>query len=53
MQRDTGYNLKDLKPAYEDIKQFILEVNPKFLQTLQYKFKKDEFNQVANIKFGF
>lgn len=38
MERWTGYKEKDLKVAIEDLKQFVLEVNPKFLSTLKYKF---------------
>jgi hypothetical protein len=38
MEKWTGYKEKDLKTALEDLKQFALEVNPKFLSTLKYKF---------------
>lgn len=38
MERWTGYKEKDLKTAIEDLKQFAMEVNPKFLSTLKYKF---------------
>jgi len=38
MEKWTGYKEKDLKIVIEDLKQFALEVNPKFLQTLKYKF---------------
>lgn len=38
MERWTGYKEKDLKVVIEDLKQFALEVNPKFLSTLKYKF---------------
>ena len=38
MEKWTGYKEKDLKTVIEDLKQFALEVNPKFLSTLKYKF---------------
>jgi predicted ATP-dependent Lon-type protease len=53
MEKWTGYKEKDLKVAIEDLKQFILEVNPKFLSTLKYKFQKDEYLNVANLPFSF
>ena len=40
MERWSGYKAEDLKEAIEDVKQFALEVNPKFLSTLKYKFQK-------------
>ena len=40
MERWSGYKADDLKEAIEDVKQFALEVNPKFLSTLKYKFQK-------------
>lgn len=42
-----------LTPIVEDLKGFILEVNPKFLTTLKYKFSKKEYEEVANITFKF
>lgn len=38
MEKWTNIKEKDLKDAIEDLKQFALEVNPKFLSTLKYKF---------------
>lgn len=38
MEKWTQYKEKDLKTVIEDLKQFALEVNPKFLSTLKYKF---------------
>lgn len=37
----------------EDVKSFVLEVNPKFLTTLKYKFSKTEYMDVASIAFKF
>ena len=53
MERWTGYKEKDLKEAIEDVKQFAMEVNPKFLSTLKYKFQKTEYMSVAQIPFNF
>ena len=53
MERWTGYKEKDLKEALEDVKQFAMEVNPKFLSTLKYKFQKPEYMSVASIPFNF
>lgn len=53
MEKCTGYKEEDLKVAIEDVKQFVYEVNPKFLQTLKYKFSKQEYFEVANIPFKF
>ena len=38
MEKCTGIKADDIKEAIEDLKQFALEVNPKFLSTLKYKF---------------
>ena len=53
MEKWTGYKEKDLKAQIEDLKQFAMEVNPKFLSTLKYKFGKDEYLKVASIPFEF
>ena len=38
MEKCTKIKNDDFKEAVEDLKQFALEVNPKFLSTLKYKF---------------
>ena len=43
METATGYSAAHLAPIVEDIKGFVLEVNPKFLTTLKYKFSKQEY----------
>jgi len=53
MEKWTGYKEKDLKDAIEDVNQFAMEVNPKFLSTLKYKFQKPEYMGVASIAFNF
>lgn len=40
MERASDYTEEYLQPIAEDIKGFVLEVNPKFLTTLKYKFSK-------------
>lgn len=51
MSRWSSYSETELKDVIEDLKQFAIEVNPKFLPTLKYKFSKQEFLNVANIPF--
>ena len=53
MEKSTGMKEEELKTVIEDVKSFAYEVNPKFLQTLKYKFSKPEFHEVANIPFKF
>ena len=53
MERASDYSEEYLQPIAEDIKGFVLEVNPKFLTTLKYKFSKQEYKEVANIAFKF
>ena len=40
MEKVTGIEEKHLAPIVEDVRSFALEVNPKFLTTLKYKFSK-------------
>lgn len=53
MEKATDYSEQHLNPVVEDVKSFILEVNPKFLTTLKYKFSKVEYKEVANLPFKF
>ena len=43
MEKFTGYKDSDLKEAVEEIKSFAMEINPKFISTLKYKFSKPEY----------
>ena len=43
----TGIAWETLKTIVEDVKSFVVEVNPKFLTTLKYKFSKPEYMEVA------
>lgn len=49
----TGYTEQDLKEVVEEVKSFALEINPKFISTLRYKFSKTEYMKVANYQFTF
>lgn len=49
----TGYSESDLQEAIAEVKQFAVEINPKFIQTLRYKFSKPEYNSVAKLQFKF
>lgn len=47
MEKSTGITSAELQPIVEDVRSFIIEVNPKFLTTLKYKFSKVEYMEVA------
>jgi hypothetical protein len=51
MEKWTKYKLTDLKTPIDDLKQFALEVNPKFISTLKNKFSKPEYLNVSSIPF--
>ena len=53
MEEATGYTEEHLANVVEEVKSFALEVNPKFLTTLKYKFNKKEYMEVAQITFRF
>ena len=53
MESASGYTDEHLQPIVEEVKGFALEVNPKFLTTLKYKFSKQEYMEVASINFKF
>ena len=53
MEQTSGYTNEQLTPIVEEVKGFALEVNPKFLTTLKYKFSKQEYKEVASIAFKF
>ena len=54
-EMEKATNLKEdyMAKVVEDVKSFALEVNPKFLTTLKYKFSKQEYNDVASLPFKF
>ena len=53
MESFTGYKKADLKKVIEEVRSFALEINPKFISTLRYKFSKTEYMKVANHTFSF
>lgn len=53
MERATGMMDADLQVVVEDVRSFVMEVNPKFLTTLKYKFSKAEYQEVASLAFKF
>lgn len=53
MENATQLAEEHMSKVAEDVKSFVLEVNPKFLTTLKYKFTKPEYLEVANIAFKF
>ena len=48
MVKLSGYTEDDLKDVIEEVKSFALEINPKFISTLRYKFSKAEYMKVAH-----
>jgi len=40
MEKATEYKDEAMQKIVDDVKSFVLEVNPKFLTTLKYKFSK-------------
>lgn len=44
---------ENLQAVVEDVRGFVMEVNPKFLTTLKYKFSKVEYMEVATLPFKF
>ncbi len=53
METASGYSEQHLAPVIREVKSFCLEINPKFLTTLKYKFSKTDYEQVANIPLKF
>ena len=53
MEKASGITEAELKPIVEDLKSFVIEVNPKFLSTLKYKFSKVEYHEVAQLELKF
>ena len=53
MEQFSGYTESELKEATDEIKSFAMEINPKFISTLKYKFSKPEYLQVAKHQFKF
>lgn len=53
LEAASGMKEESLTPVVDDVRSFALEVNPKFLTTLKYKFSKTDYSEVANVPFKF
>ena len=53
MEKITGYSEKDLYEVVKEVRSFCVEINPKFISTLKYKFSKPEYCEVAKHQFKF
>ena len=53
MERHTGYTESQLSEVVKEVRSFCVEINPKFISTLKYKFSKPEYKEVAKHKFLF
>ena len=49
MKKFSGYTETDLKEVVDEVKSFALEINPKFISTLKYKFSKPDYLEVAKL----
>jgi len=49
----TGIEEEHLQKVVAEVKSFVVEVNPKFLTTLKYKFSKAEYMEVSSLPFKF
>jgi hypothetical protein len=47
MEKFTGYNESQLQEVVKEVRSFCVEINPKFISTLKYKFSKPEYKEVA------
>lgn len=53
MKKFSGYTETELQEVVDEVKSFALEINPKFISTLKYKFSKSEYLEVAKLTFQF
>jgi G2/mitotic-specific cyclin-B, other len=53
LERFTDYSAESLSDAVAEVRSFCVEINPKFISTLRYKFSKPEYCKVANHPFKF
>lgn len=49
----TTIEEEPLLKVVAEVKSFVVEVNPKFLTTLKYKFSKAEYMEVSSLPFKF
>ena len=53
MERHSDIQEKQMLRVADEVKSFVVEINPKFLTTLKYKFGKKEYLEVASVPFKF
>ena len=53
MEQFSGYTEESLSEVIKEVKSFCMEINPKFISTLKYKFNKAEYGEVAKHQFKF
>ena len=53
MEKLSGYTEAQLQDVVKEVRSFCLEINPKFISTLKYKFSKPEYGEVARYQFKF
>ena len=53
MEKFTGYSEAQLTEVTKEVRSFCVEINPKFISTLKYKFSKPEYKEVAKLQFKF
>jgi len=53
MELFSGYSEESLSDVIKEVKSFCMEINPKFISTLKYKFNKAEYGEVAKHQFKF
>ena len=53
MEKYSGYTEAQLSEVVKEVRSFCVEINPKFISTLKYKFSKPEYKEVAKHKFLF
>ena len=53
MEVFSGYTESQLAEVVKEVRAFCIEINPKFISTLKYKFSKAEYKEVAKLQFKF
>ena len=53
MEKFSGYTESQLAEVVKEVRSFCVEINPKFISTLKYKFSKPEYKEVAKQTFKF
>lgn len=53
MEKFSGYTESQLQEVVKEVRAFCVEINPKFISTLKYKFSKPEYKEVAKHPFKF